>query len=530
MRRFHGLYRALDATSRTSRKEAALVDYFEATPPADAAWAAHLLLGRRGRRAVNTRLLREWAAEKSGLPLWLVEESYDAVGDLAETIALLVPDQGTHGEPEGLAEFIDRRVLGLAGLEPAAQRELVLETWADLDAGERFLFHKLISGGFRVGVAGGLVARALAKVAGVDRATMMHRLAGRWDPTAAAWEDLMSEDEGGDPLRPYPFFLAHAVPAEPAELGDAADFQAEWKWDGIRAQAVRRGSEVVLWSRGGDLVNGGFPEIVEELGGLAPGTVIDGELLAWDGDRPRGFHELQRRINRKSVGKKLREEVPVRLMAYDLLEEGGADLRALPTTERRRRLEALVRAAGLSRLGIAEVVEGESWEELARARSTSRQRGVEGLMLKRRDAPYGAGRPRGDWWKWKVDPFTLDVVLVYAQRGHGRRASLYTDYTLAVWDDGELVPVAKAYSGLTDREIRRVDAFVRRHITDRFGPVRVVEPELVFEIAFEGIQPSARHKAGLSLRFPRIARWREDKSPADADSLDAVRALMGDPS
>ena len=528
MRRFHGLYRALDATSRTSRKEAALVAYFEEAAPADAAWAAHLLLGRRGRRAVNTRYLREWAADVSGLPLWLVEESYDAVGDLAETLALLVPGgASTAEELEGLASFMERRVHGLAGLEPERQRELVLETWGRLDGGERFLFHKLISGGFRVGVAGGLVARALARVAGVDRATMMHRLAGRWQPTAEAWAQLMSEEDGGDPLRPYPFFLAHPVPEALEELGPATDFQAEWKWDGIRAQAVRRRDEVVLWSRGGDLVNSGFPEIAEELEALPQGTVLDGELLAWDGDRPMGFHQLQRRIQRKSVGRKLREEVPVRLMAYDLLEERGEDLRALSTAERRRRLEGLVGRASLPRLGLAEVVGGDSWEALAAARESSRQRGVEGLMLKRRDAPYGAGRPRGDWWKWKVDPFNLDVVLVYAQRGHGRRASLYTDYTLAVWDGDELVPVAKAYSGLTDAEIRRVDAFVRRHIVDRFGPVRVVEPELVFEIAFEGVQPSSRHKAGLSLRFPRIARWREDKRPADADTLESVRALMG---
>ena len=537
MRRFHGLYRELDATSRTSRKESALVAYFETAPAADAAWAAHLLLGRRGRRTVNTRHLREWAAEESGLPRWLVEESYDAVGDLAETIALLVPGGGRgfgngteEAEVEGLGEFIEQRVFGLAGLEPEAQRTLVLGTWGALDAGERFLFHKLISGGFRVGVAGGLVARALAKVAGVDRATMMHRLAGRWEPTAEAWEALMSEDEGGDPLRPYPFFLAHAVPPEVEDLGAAADFQAEWKWDGIRAQAVRRGAEAILWSRGGDLVNGGFPEIVGELGELPSGTVLDGELLAWDRDRPMGFHQLQRRIQRKSVGKKLREEVPVRLMAYDLLEEGGEDLRQLGTSERRRRLEALVRRASLPRIVVAEVVEASTWAALADARATARERGVEGLMLKRLDAPYRAGRPRGDWWKWKVDPFTLDVVLVYAQRGHGRRASLYTDYTLAVWSAGELVPVAKAYSGLTDKEIRRVDAFVRRHIIDRFGPVRVVEPELVFEIAFEGIQPSTRHKAGLSLRFPRIVRWREDKAASEADTLESVQALMGEPS
>lgn len=528
MRAFHSLFRALDATTRSSVKERHLVAYFEAAPPEDAAWAAHLLLGRKGRRAVNTRLLREWAAEESGHPLWLVEESYDAVGDLAETLALLLSNADERPEPPGLAAFMDERVMALAELDEEAKRALVTRTWAELDEGERFLFHKLISGGFRVGVAKGIVAKALAKVAGVDRATILHRLSGKWQPTAEAWRAIVAPEEGdADPLRPYPFFLAHPVPEDVSEVGDASDFQAEWKWDGIRAQAVRRGEELLLWSRGEDLVNPGFPEIVESFRALAPGTVLDGELLAWDGDAPLPFHALQRRIQRKSVSAKLRAEVPVRFVAYDLLEEDGEDLRALPLAERRERLASLVPRVDLPHLGLAPVVEAEDWAGLAALRETSRARGVEGLMLKRRDAAYGAGRVRGPWWKWKVDPFTIDTVLVYAQRGHGRRASLYTDYTLAVWsDEGELLPVAKAYSGLTDAEIRRVDAFVRRNITDRFGPVRVVKPDLVFEIAFEGIQPSPRHKSGIALRFPRIARWREDKPPAEADTLETVRALL----
>ena len=528
MRAFHELFRALDATTRSSVKERHLVAYFEAAPPEDAAWAAHLLLGRKGRRAVNTRLLREWAAEESGHPLWLVEESYDAVGDLAETLALLLSNADERPEPPALAAFMSERVMALAELDEDAKRALVTRTWAELDEGERFLFHKLISGGFRVGVAKGIVAKALARVAGVDRATILHRLSGKWQPTPEAWRAIVAPEEGdADPLRPYPFFLAHPVPEDVADLGDASDFQAEWKWDGIRAQAVRRGDELLLWSRGEDLVNPGFPEIVESLRELAPGTVLDGELLAWDGDAPLPFHALQRRIQRKSVSAKLRAEVPVRFVAYDLLEEGGEDLRALPLAERRARLATLVPRVDLPHLGLAPIVEAPDWEGLAALRETSRERGVEGLMLKRRDAAYGAGRVRGPWWKWKVDPFTIDTVLVYAQRGHGRRASLYTDYTLAVWsEEGELVPVAKAYSGLTDAEIRRVDAFVRRNITDRFGPVRVVKPDLVFEIAFEGIQPSPRHKAGIALRFPRIARWREDKPPAEADTLASVRALL----
>ncbi|MEM8709984.1 MAG: ATP-dependent DNA ligase, partial [Planctomycetota bacterium] len=525
MRRFHALFQALDATRKTSVKETALVDYFQEAPPADAAWAAHLLLGRKGRRAVNTRLLREWAAEVSGHPVWLVEESYDAVGDLAETIALLVPTKEERPEPPGLAAFIEDRVMGLAKLDEDEKRSLVLDTWARLGEGERFLFHKLISGGFRVGVAKGLVARALGRVAGVDKLDMLHRLSGRWEPTAEAWKALMAEeDDGADPMRPYPFFLAHPVPDDLAEIGEAAEYQAEWKWDGIRAQAVRRGEECLLWSRGEDLVNTGFPEISEAFRALPKGTVLDGELLAWEGDGPLGFHALQRRIGRKSVPKKVRAEVPTRFMAYDILEEDGEDLRQLTTTERRAKLETFIERFPLEGLGLADVVEGETWEDLAALRETSRDRGVEGLMLKRRDAAYGGGRVRGPWWKWKVDPFTVDTVMIYAQRGHGRRASLYTDYTLGVWHGGELVPVAKAYSGLTDKEIRRVDRFVRQNITDRFGPVRVVKPSLVFEIAFEGINPSPRHKSGIALRFPRIARWREDKPPEEADTLESLRA------
>jgi len=532
VREFARLFRELDATRRTSRKEDALVRHFEAADAADAAWAAHLLLGRKGRRAVNTRRLREWAAEASGHPLWLVEESYDAVGDLAETIALLVPDSPGREEPPPLARFMEERVLALADLDDDARERSVRATWSELDAGERFLFHKLIAGAFRVGVAKGLVARALARVAGVDKATMLHRLSGKWSPSAEAWHALVDEEGEGDPLRPYPFLLAHPVPDDVAALGPPDGFQVEWKWDGIRAQVVRRGDETLLWSRGEDLVNDGFPELAESFARLPRGTVLDGELLAWRDGAPLPFHDLQRRIQRKKVGPKLRAEVPVRFLAYDLMEQGGEDVRDLPTAERRARLEALTARCDLDGLGLADVLEdpgaeGDPWSGLAALRETARERGVEGLMLKRRDAPYGAGRVRGAWWKWKVDPHTVDCVLVYAQRGHGRRASLYTDYTLAVWgDDDELVPVAKAYSGLTDAEIRRVDRFVRQNIVERFGPVRVVRPELVFEIAFEGAQPSKRHKSGVALRFPRIARWREDKAPEDADRLGSLRALV----
>lgn len=533
MKRFVELFRTLDETRKTAVKVGALEAYFREVPAADGAWALAYLLGNRQARSVTTKDLRVWAGERSGHPAWLVDECYDAVGDLAETLALLVDGDGDQLDL-GLAEWIESRVLPLKGLEPEARRALVEDTWSRTDPDARFLHNKLITGGFRVGVAKGLVVRALAAVAGVDRAILAHRLAGRWQPTAEAFQDLLAaEQAGGDPLRPYPFLLAHPLQAkstvegDPQALGEPGDWQAEWKWDGIRAQAVRRAGELLLWSRGEELVAGGFPEIVEAFGTLPDGTVLDGELLAWDRG-PLPFHEIQRRIRRKSVGPKLRAEVPVAFLVFDLLEADGVDLRGLDLRARGQRLDTLLQGLGHPLVRRAEPVPFASWEALGEARQQSRARGVEGLMLKRLASPYGAGRVRGDWWKWKVEPYTIDTVLMYAQRGHGRRASLYTDYTLGVWDGDELVPVAKAYSGLTDKEIGEVDRFVRRNIEGRFGPVRVVAPAQVFEIAFEGIQPSTRHKAGISLRFPRIARWRTDKAPKDADRIEDLRALMAD--
>jgi len=544
VKRFAELYAALDAARGTLTKRAELEAYFRAAPPGDAAWALHFLLGRRGRRAVPTGRLRAWTAELAELPVWLVEECHDAVGDLAEAIALLVPDRPREGAPSealqdtdgpSLEEVARARVTELTQLDDAARETIVKSTLRDASPLERLVYVKLITGAFRVGASRGIVTRALADVAGVDAASMAHRLAGRWDPDAETFTQLVASDgDALDPLRPYPFFLATSVPTEIAELGDPSDFQAEWKWDGIRAQAVRRAGEALLWSRGEELVDRGFPEVIEALRGLPDGTVLDGELLAWRDGRPLGFQALQRRIASKSVGPKLRAEVPVRFLAYDLLEHGGEDLRSVPLEVRRRRLEEVLARAGdddervpfSSLVGLSPLVGGATWEALAELRETSRARGVEGLMLKRRGSAYSAGRPRGDWWKWKIDPYTVDAVLVYAQRGHGRRAALYTDYTLAVWDQGALVPVAKAYSGLDDGEIRRVDRFIRQHVKEKFGPVRVVEPRLVFEVAFEGLQPSPRHKSGLALRFPRIARWREDKTPEEADTLASLRELL----
>ncbi len=527
MRRFAALYDAIDASTATTDKVAALVAYFRDAPAADAAWATSFLLGRRPKRLVRAPDLRAWAAEAAGISDWLFEECYDQVGDLAETIALLVPDQ-PYSDEQSLAWWVESGLLPLQTASPEMQRADLLSAWQRLQGTSRFLFNKLLTGAFRVGVSDGLVVRALSQVSDLSKETLAHRLMGQWEATPEWFAQLMgTETTDADWSRPYPFFLAHAVDGDPDALGDVSEWQAEWKWDGIRAQIVRRRGRTLIWSRGEELLSGRFPEVEAATEWLPDGTVLDGELLAWRDGKPLPFTELQRRINRKTVGKKLLTDVPVHLLVYDCLEVDGDDVRSHSLDERRAQLELIIASlpAGAS-IGLSPSLVATSWEELHLARANARDAVAEGLMLKRRSASYGVGRKVGDWYKWKVSPLTIDAVLVYAQAGHGRRAGLFTDYTFAVWDGDKLVSIAKAYSGLTDAEIRDVDRFVRQHTIEKFGPVRTVQPELVFELAFEGIQLSSRHKSGIAVRFPRIARWRKDKPASEADSLESVKALL----
>lgn len=530
MRDFAALYTELDETTSISAKVDALARFFAVAAPGDAAWALNFLAGRRPRRLIRSALLRTWAAEAAGVPDWLFEESYQQVGDLAETVSLLVPDHGSTAD-EPLTYWVEERLEALRGQPEDAQRALMLDTWRRLGGQERFCFMKLITGEFRVGASLKLVTRALARTSGLPEEVAAHRLMGNWEPTADFFLRLISPDVGdADESRPYPFCLAYPLDEAPDALGDIADWQAEWKWDGIRAQVVRRGGAVYVWSRGEELMAGRFPEVEEAARFLPDGTVLDGELLPWVGQAPLPFTAMQRRIGRTTLSRKVLAEVPVRLVAYDVLERESADVRAESLAVRRAMLEHLVAALPTgAAITLSPVVEAADWSALATVQRDARAVGAEGLMLKRRASPYGVGRRRGDWWKWKVSPFTVDAVLIYAQPGHGRRAGLLTDYTFGVWDGDTLVPFAKAYSGLSDDEIREVDAFVRRNTIDRFGPVRTVTPELVFELAFEGLQPSTRHKSGIAVRFPRMSRWRHDKRPEDADTLDTVRALLDTP-
>ena len=539
MREFARLYAELDETTATNRKLEALQQYFSTAAPENAAWAVYFLAGGKPRQAVPTKLLRQYAIEYAVLDEWLFDESYNAVGDLAETIAHILPPPEKRSDV-GLAVWMEERIGPLRGADPGAIREALFSYWNELDWRERFLFCKLIGGGFRVGVSKLLVTRALAHIAAVDSKLIAQRLMGWTDgsvrPTAPRFLQLIaaqSDEEhklrGG---QPYPFFLAHQLQGEPAALGDLADWQVEWKYDGIRAQLVRRGGQNYLWSRGEDLISERFPELCNVR--LPEGTVLDGEVLVWDHlhDVPAPFAELQRRIGRKTLSAKLLAELPAVLVCYDLLELDGVDLRALPQIERRALLETQVAQLDQPQIKISPLVHADSWEALAELRAESRARGVEGMMVKAKSAQYGVGRTKdvGTWWKWKIDPYTVDAVLIYAQAGHGRRASLYTDYTFAVWDgeDGErrLVPFAKAYSGLTDAEIAQVDNAIRKTTVEKFGPVRSVKPTMVFEIGFEGIALSPRHKAGIAVRFPRILRRRDDKPVEDADTLDTLKGLL----
>jgi DNA ligase 1 len=529
--RFAELFEELDRTTGTNDKVEALARYFSEAPPADAAWAVHFLTGRRPKRLAASGKLRAWASETARVEPWLFEECYHAVGDLAETVTLIVPG-AERPSALPLHRWVEERLLPLQREDEEARRQGIERGWRELAGTQLFLWNKLITGGFRVGVSDRLIVRALARVSEVDEPAIAHRLMGSWDPSPEFFRSLFEPDTAdADISRPYPFFLAHPLDGEPAALGPADEWQVEWKWDGIRAQLIRRRGETFLWSRGEELITERFPELAEAGALLPDGTVLDGEVLPWRDGRPLPFALLQRRIGRKKPAPKILAEIPVVLLCYDLLEADGADVRERPLAERRERLEALLaRSPAAARFPLSPLVPSGGWDAVETAYRGAREQAAEGLMLKRKESPYRVGRRRGDWWKWKVEPYTVDAVLIYAQRGSGRRASLYTDYTFAVWNEaGELVPFAKAYTGLTDAEIRQVDAFVRRNTREKFGPVRTVKPELVFELAFEGIQRSTRHRSGVAVRFPRILRWRRDKRPEDADTLATITALIGEP-
>jgi DNA ligase-1 len=526
MRRFAALYEAIDSTTSTNAKVSAMVAYFSEAPPADAAWAVFFLTGRRLKRLVPYAAINEWVLAATGLDEWLLGECYAVVGDGAETAALVLDQVAveTRGDVP-LRDWVEERILPLRELDAASQHARVSSWWGQLDRLQRFMLLKILTGELRVGVSQTLVVRALARTAGLEPSIVAARLMGDWSPTAEWFTSLLSQEPTDDDRsRPYPFFLASPVEGPIDALGPVEDWLIEFKWDGIRAQLVRRAGQVHLWSRGEELITQRFPEIAAAGTHLPEGTVLDGEVLAFRDDRPLPFSALQQRIGRQKQVAQMARAVPVVFMTFDVLENEGGDVRTDPLERRRTTLEARIPAAGVLR--VSPLVDAPTWDTLAEVRTRSRALGVEGLMLKRRSSPYGVGRKRGDWWKWKIEPYTIDAVLIYAQPGSGKRASLLTDYTFGVWDKGELVPIAKAYSGLSNDEIAELDKWIRRHTRERFGPVRHVEPVHVFELGFEGIAASPRHRSGIAVRFPRMLRWRTDKKADEADTLDSVRKIL----
>ncbi|MCB0558886.1 MAG: ATP-dependent DNA ligase [Lewinellaceae bacterium] len=526
MKHFASLYTQLDQTTKTNAKVSALAQYFEQASDEDQLWTVAILSHRRPKRTVNSTLLRTWAAEMADIPLWLFEESYHVVGDLSEAIALTLPRpqvENTHS----LTYWIEY-IKSLDKLEETEKKERICAAWQSMDYTERLVFNKLITGGFRIGVSQKLMVRALSQYTAIDEDILAHRIMGNWDPSETSFESLiLTRNPLEDISKPYPFYLAYALEEEPEALGAPADWAAERKWDGIRGQLIVRENELFVWSRGEELVTDKFPEF-HPLAELLPnGAVIDGEILPFKDGRPLTFNDLQTRIGRKNVSKSILKKTPVAMMAYDLLEWQGEDIRHYPFQERRRLLEEMM--ANCDTQGIlllSEALAFHTWAELVTERENSREHHSEGLMLKRKDAPYQSGRKKGGWWKWKIDPLAIDAVMIYAQRGHGRRANLFTDFTFAVWDGNTLVPFAKAYSGLTDKEFQEITAWVRRNTRERFGPVHSVEPTFVFEIAFEGIRASTRHKSGVALRFPRISRWRKDKTVREANTLEDLKEML----
>ncbi|HYE54057.1 MAG TPA: ATP-dependent DNA ligase [Chitinophagaceae bacterium] len=532
MKLFAELVRVLGTSTKTNDKLEALSDYFAKANGKDKVWVIALFSGRRPRRAVNSTLLSTWCIELAGIPSWLYVECYSTVGDLGETIALLLPeptqDPETHNNP---LHYYLETLISIEKQDESIRKQFILDSWNQMDFSQRFVFNKLITGSFRIGISQQMMVNALSRLVKLPASVIAHRISGNWDPVTTTFEELLSEDATTvDHSKPYPFYLAYALEDEPGTLGEPGEWQAEWKWDGIRGQIIKRNGELFVWSRGEELMTEKFPEyqVLEQL--LPEGVAIDGEILPYGDGQVLNFNVLQTRIGRKNVTKKNLQEAPAAFFAYDLLEWNGEDLREKPLQERRKLLEEMVQHfRNINQhfpIHLSPIVEFSSWEELKQKREEARGINSEGIMLKRKTSVYQVGRRRGDWWKWKIDPLTIDAVMVYAAKGSGRRSNLYTDYTFAVRDGDKLVTFTKAYSGLTDKEFAQVDAFVKRNSLEKFGPVRTVKPELVFEIAFEGIAASNRHKSGVALRFPRMHRWRKDKTVNDINTLDDLKKML----
>ena len=526
MKKFAKLFFDLEQTEQTGEKVDLMLHYFRSVSDEDKLWMIALFTGRRPKRVASSALQREWATELAGIPIWLFDECYGAVGDLSETISLLLPDPVSL-EDHSLAHWINY-IIALEGRSEDERKESTVNAWNVLSKQERFIFNKIISSTFRVTISQNLVVRALSLLTGMNSAGIMSRIMGKWNAENISLDELLGngQDESSDISVPYPFLSAHPLEGKPESIGDPKEWVAEWKWDGIRVQIIKRGDLMFIWSKGEELLTGKFPEFNILQTNLPDGIVLDGEILPYANEKILSFGVLQNRIGKKNLNGKILSEAPVVFFAYDILEYNGEDIREKTLIDRRDILNKLIREVDLPVLHFSKEIEFSEWEELNLLCSKSRDYSAEGLMLKRKDSSYKEDTENPNWHKWKTDPLTAHAVLIYAQTGTGKRANLYSEYTFGVWKDGQLVSFTKANSGLSDKEVTEIDKWVRENAIEKFGPVRTVKPTLVFEIGFEGIQASNRHKSGIVLRAPHILRWRMDKKIDEADTLETLKGIL----
>ena len=556
-RSFGNLINNLEQCNSTKKKINLISVFIKDIDPRDGSWILLLLMSSRQKRVITGRRLKDILQASFRMPSWLIDDCFAQVGDSAETISLLWPQLKSEltdaniecsevynklfnepKESKPLHWWMETLLPAIKDATETTQNRLILKLWSDIADQDHYLTNKLITGGFRNGVSKGLVVKSIAKAYKLDESTVLERLMKPIEINNIWFQELthpVSINRTDRGAIPYPFYLASPVEIEKIKETPPADWRLEYKWDGIRGQLIKRDTGAYLWSRGEELVNHVFPEIIEMAENLPDGTVLDGEILCWQKDvrKPMAFASLQRRLGRKTVNKKLLKECPTVFLAYDILEHKSIDIRAYNLRDRLKLLESVQLNYNHPCLVIDNEKEFAEWEELIQLRDRARLEGAEGLMIKKISSHYLSGRKRGYWWKYKHDPMTLDAVLIYAQAGTGKRANLFTDYTFALWDnsnknskDRKLVTFAKAYSGLNNSELMELDKWIRTHTIERYGPTRVVEQKQIFEIAFEGVMESKRHKCGLAVRFPRIHRWRIDKPVMEADCIEQAQALL----
>ena len=537
LNKFAKLFFDLDSNNSNNKKIDLLINYFLSNSALNNSWTIFLLIGKSNKRFISGKSLREYYSIIYKLPIWLIDICHQKVGDSAEVISLLLSNKiDKKSKDISLNNLIKNKLPELLKISEEEKVEMIKYYWEIIPKENLLVFNKILTGSFRIGVSKGLVRKSLSKMLNMDESIISHRLMGQFIPSAKTYNFIISKKFHQKELgyKPYPFQLANPLDIQVKDL-NLDDYQFEWKYDGIRGQIVKRRKNITIWTRGEELVNNSFPELVNLISLINDDFVIDGEILIWNSkkDCPDDFGLLQKRIRRNSPSNKILKDLPISFITYDLLELNGKDLRENILSIRREILEKLYSSwkekstdPYFHKLKITKLIKVFDWYDIEKKKNNSRSLNTEGLVIKNKNSKYLPGRKRGNWWKYKVDPMQLDAVLIYAKGGSGKRADLYTDYSFALWKDKELTKFANAYSGLTNEEIKELDKWIRKNTLNKFGPVRSVKPFFVFEISFENIQFSSRHKSGIAVRFPRITKWRKDKNIHEADTLENAYKLM----